>query len=405
MLDLLHSSDKPSRQKIKEAFKGRITQVVRQNRAMVSLAYHMLTTMSYRYEEKGGLDEFAIRNRDHVVLAACGHTKALAMAISASASKDLVKEKDERGLTLLYIASRSGFYDTSELLIENGASINEVQPTGSTPLHSAAYYGHTQTVEVLIQHGAKTDILNQVGNTALDETAKPEIRTLIQTASTDKVLSLTAEFRGKNLVDRVQLFKYEGEVIAKNLIRSQSTLDVATRAEWNNICSSWDPAWHGTRYRHLESILNNGLLPAGSSGIKPEEGHFELNKGYLGVSNWAAAIFLSPCLFYSSHEAYSERVISESQEWCVLLKAYCKPGSYKSYRSTVLNFESTSPDPEMRVPVDDLLVLRVESERNVVVYSLMFVRCSFLENKHMNFDEKLRILGENPSMKCRCSVS
>lgn len=275
--------------------------------------------------------------------------------------------------------------------------------------HGAAYYGHTQTVELLLQHGAKTDIRNKVGNTAQDETAKPEIRTLIQTSSTDKVLSLTAEFRGKNLVDRVQLFKYEGEVIAKNLIRSQSTLDEATRAQCNDICRNWEPAWHGTRYRHLESIMNNGLFPAGSSGIKPEEGHFELNKEYLGISNWAAAIFLSPCLLYSSHEAYSERVISESQEWCVLLKAYCKPGSYKSYRPTVLKFESTFPDPEMRVPVDDLLVLRVESERNVVVHSLMFVRCSFLENKQINLARKMRILGQEPLRTTytapQCSVS
>ena len=207
-------------------------------------------------------------------------------------------------------------------------------------------------------------------------------------------MSVTAEFRPKNLVDRVQLIKYQGEVIAKNLRRSQSTLDEATRAQWNDIFRNWESAWHGTRYRHLESIMNNGLLPAGTSGINPEEGHFELNQEYLGIPNWAAAIFLSPCLFYSSHEAYSERVISESNEWCVLLKAYCKPGSYKSYRPTVLNFESTFPDPEMRVPVDDLLVLRVESERNVVVYSLMFVRCSFLEDTHMTVNEKMRILGE-----------
>ena len=404
MLDLLHSSDKrPSRAQIKEAFKGRMTQVLRQNRAMASVAYDMLTTISNRYEEKFGSDEIAIRICDHFVQAACGHTKALAFPVRFK--KNLVKEKDERGRTLLYIASRSGFYDTCELLLENGASINEVQSTGSTPLHGAAYYGHTQLVELLLQHGAKTDIQNQFGNTALGETAKPEIRTLIQTASTDKILSLTAEFREKNLVDRVQLIKYKGEVIAKNLIRSQSTLDLATRAQWNNICRNWESAWHGTRYRHLESIMNNGLFPAGSRGIKPEEGHFELNKEYLGIRDWAAAIFLSPCLFYSSHEAYSERVISESQEWCVLLKAYCKPGSYESHRATVLKFESTSPDPEMRVPVDELLLLRVESERNVVVCSLMFVRCSFLENKHINFDEKMRILRQEKTLRSLCSVS
>jgi len=48
----------------------------------------------------------------------------------------------------------------------------------------------------------------------------------------------------------------------------------------------------------------------------------------------------------------------------------------------------------MRVPVEDLRVLRVESARNVVVYSLMFVRSSFLEDKHMNLDEKMKILSQ-----------
>lgn len=69
-----------------------------------------------------------------------------------------------------------------------------------------------------------------------------------------------------------------------------------------------------------------------------------------------------------------------------------------SYKSTVINFESVSPDPEIRVPVEDLRLLRVESARNVVVYSLMFVRCDFLENKHMDFDEKMKILSQEKTL-------
>ena len=37
----LHSSNAPSRAQIKAAFKGKITQSLRQNRAMASVAYHM----------------------------------------------------------------------------------------------------------------------------------------------------------------------------------------------------------------------------------------------------------------------------------------------------------------------------------------------------------------------------
>lgn len=401
VLDL--QSSKVSRVEIKAAFKKKTTQSARQNRAMASVAYQMLTSPGGRYMQKLGSDDFVITKSDHFVLAACGHTRALASKISFR--KDLLKDKDERGRTLLYIVCRSGFYDTCELLLERGASINEVQSTGSTPLHGAAYYGHTQIVRLLLQHGAKTAITNQFENTALDESATPEIRRLIQAASADKILSLTAQLKGKNLVYRVRLIKYQGEVIAKELTRDQSALDEDTRAQWNGICCDWESVWHGTRYRHLESIIKDGLRPAGSSGIKPEEGHFELNKEYLGISNWAAAIFLSPCLLYSSHEVYSERVISESQEWCVLVKAYCKPGSYESYKSTVVNFESAFPDPEMRVPVEDLRILRVESARNVVVYSVMFVRLSFLENKHTNLDKKMRILSQEKRLPSLCSIS
>ena len=402
MLDLF-SFNKPSRKEIEKAFKGRLTQKVRQNRALAAVAYHILTSPAGgRYVKKSDLDEFVIKP-DHFVLAACGHTRALASEISSG--KDLLKEKDERDRTLLYIASRSGFYDTCELLLEKGASINEVQSTGSTPLHGAAYYRHTLVVGLLLQHGAKTDIRNQAGSTALDESTTPEIRKLIQIASTDKILSFTAELRGKCLVDRVQLIKYQEDVVAKELTRDQSTLDEYTRAQWEDISRQWDLAWYGTRFKHLESIIKNGLLPAGTNGIMPEPGHFELNKEHLGIPSWAAAIFLSPCVFYSSHKAYSERVESESQEWCVLVKAYCKPGSYKSYKSTVLKFESTYPDPEMRVPVEDLSVLRVESTRNVVVYSVMFVRSSFLEDTHINLDEKMKILGQEKKSPSRYTVS
>ena len=389
---------------IERAFRGRMTQKVRQNRATATVAYHMLTSPGSRYVEKCGLDEFAVTKSDHFVLAACGHTRALASEIRSG--KDLLKDKDERARTLLYIASRSGFYDMCELLLEKGASINVVQSTGSTPLHGAAYYRHTLVVGLLLQHGAKTDIKNQAGNTALDESTTPDIKRLIQTASADKILSFTAELRGKFLVDSVRLIEYQEDVVAKELTRDQSTLDEGTRAQWDGICHQWDLGWHGTRFKHLESIMKNGLFPAGSNGIMPEPGHFTLDQEYLGHASWAAAIFLSPCVLYSSHEAYSERVISESQEWCVLLKAYCKPGSYKSYKSTLLgSVESTSPDPEMRVPVEDLRVLRVESARNVVVYSLMFVRSSFLEDRNISLDEKMKILGQERKSPSWCTVS
>ena len=53
------------------------------------------------------------------------------------------------------------------------------------------------------------------------------------------------------------------------------------------------------------------------------------------------------------------------------------------------------PDcPEYRVPVREQkkeVILRVESARNVVVRSVMFIRTSVLENDEINFDESEKI--------------
>ena len=391
----LNSSD-ASREAIKAAFKKKINQRVRQNRAMVSIAHHMLTSSAGRYKRVEGTDEFVVTRRDHFMLAACGHTHELTLRIAKDSN--IVKRRDEHGRTLLYIASKSGFYDTCNLLLQKGAYVNEAQRDGSTPLHGAAFFGHELIVGLLLQHGAKSDIRNKWGNTAIDESATPSIRSLIQTASGDDISSLAARLKERQLVKSVRLIEYQGEVIAKELTRDPRGLDALTRDELNNIHSTWETAWHGTRYRYLESIIDKGLLPSGSSGIKPAKGHYKLGETHFGIRDWAAAIFLSPSILYASHACYSERIFSESQQWCVLVKAYCKPGSFKSYDPTVFQYEPMDGEPDMpeyRIPVteaDKNVILRVESTRSVVVQSLIFVRLSFLENQNINFEQAMKLL-------------
>ena len=379
---------------IKAAFKMKITQSSRQNRAVVSIACHMLTSSGDRYTQKPGTNEYIVRKHDHFLLAACGHTGQLEFEISNRAN--LVEHKDEHGRTLLYIASKSGFYDTCKMLLQKGASVDEVQRDGSTPLHGAAYFGHAQVVRLLLQHGARTNLRNNWGNASLDESATSEIRRVIQTASVDQIYSLAADLREKQLVQSVRVVEYRGEVIARELIRDPRALDARTQMEWNTIHRTWELAWHGTRFANLESIIRKGLLPAGTGGINPAPGHFRLGEEHFGIHNWAAAIFVSPSILYASHPCYSDRVFSEFQQWCVLVKVYCRPGNLK-YDPTVLQYKPMEgePDPpECRVPVtedDKNVILRVESTRNVVVRSLMFVRLSFLKNQDMNFDQAVRL--------------
>lgn len=381
---------------IKAAFKTKITQSGRQNRAMVSIACHILTSSGDRYTRKPGTDEYIVRKHDHFILAACGHTVQLEFEISTKTN--VVEHKDEHGRTLLYTASKSGFYDTCKMLLQKGATVDEVQRDGSTPLHGAAYFGHAQVVRLLLQHGARTNLRNNWGNAPQDESATSEIRRLIQTASVDQISSLAADLREKQLVLSVRVIEYQGEVIARELIRDPRALDASTRMEWTTIHRTWELAWHGTRFAYLESIIKKGLLPAGTGGINPGAGHFRLGEEHFGIPNWAAAIFVSPSILYASHSCYSDRVSSEFQQWCVLVKVYCRPGTLKSYDPTVKQYKPMEgePDaPECRVPVteaDKNVILRVESTRNVVVRSLIFVRLSFLENQDMNFAQALRLL-------------
>lgn len=70
----------------------------------------------------------------------------------------------------------------------------------------------------------------------------------------------------------------------------------------------------------------------------------------------------------------------------------------KSYDPTVLKYERKDAEPEKpeyRVPVDEEDkngISRVESGRNVVVRSVMFVRTSFLEEQDLYFTEALTLL-------------
>lgn len=108
-----------------------------------------------------------------------------------------------------------------------------------------------------------------------------------------------------------------------------------------------------------------------------------MGKNYLGIENWAAAIFVSSSIAYSSHLAYSERVWSENSKWCCLIKVYCAKGCYKSFDSTVLAYDPIEGEPhkpELRIETDDDNIYRIEKTKNVIVYSVLFVKESFLES-------------------------
>ena len=390
-----------SRTEIKTAFKRRANQNSRQDRVMASLSYHILTsTADGRYRKRG--QEYEIIEKDMFVLASTGYTRALLRDISPYK----LNQGDEHKRTVLYIAARCGFYDTTKALLEAGAPVNQKQIDGSTPLHGAAFYGQELVVKLLLTYGADPAIKNTWGNSPVDEAATDSIKQLFSDHKKDKIAQLASSLISEGLASRVRFKKHEGKIIGKKIIRNYQQIRSMTKRDWDDILCNWEPSWHGTKSKYIKSILSNGLMPSGArlaSGetITPPQNHYQLGQSYFGVSNWAAAIFVSPSLLYASHACYAERFLSESIQWCVVVKTQVRRCSYTDHDPTTLfkqaRIDGEPDNSEYRVPCssDKDKILRVEQSRNVVVTSVVFIKASFLEkissSNELRYDQLQRL--------------
>ena len=209
---------------VKKAFRKKIKepQLQDQDRALASLANHILTSKEQRYQREQN-DLFSIIVRDHFTIAAYGNTEELRVLIRRDNS--LLYTSDEHGRTLLYLACKPGFYDMVEMLLRRGADINKIQRDGSTALHVAAYFCHPHVVRLLLEYGARTDVKNTWQQTALQESHSTEITNLIQNASSDFIFSVKTKFMDLQLVSEMRPVKFKGQIIAKELIRHPSRFD------------------------------------------------------------------------------------------------------------------------------------------------------------------------------------
>ena len=110
--------------------------------------------------------------------------------------------------------------------------------------------------------------------------------------------------------------------------------------ERNPILQQYEKCYHGTKYDNLLSILEHGFLKPGDrkpDGTKIEvpSGHIPCGVKCFGKENWAAAVFVSPSLFYSCEDAYGERIKSENKNWCCVMEARAKPNSYIKEGTTI----------------------------------------------------------------------
>ncbi|CAN5340080.1 Cj1386 family hemin-binding protein [soil metagenome] len=96
--------------------------------------------------------------------ARAGDTDELRKMITAGMPVNLA---DEKGQTLLMLASYNGNPDTTRMLLEYGAEVDQKNDHGQTPLGGVAFKGYPEIAELLIEHGADLNADNGGGMTPI----------------------------------------------------------------------------------------------------------------------------------------------------------------------------------------------------------------------------------------------
>ena len=378
--EVLKINSKATKYECKSAFRKLITSPNIEEKKRGSLAYDILCNKN-KYIKKGNL--YSTKIKDHFYYVIIGDFENLKKIYEKD--KNILKEKDELGRNLLYISARNGFNDICEFLLEEGMDPNETQGTKSTPLHGAAFYNQDSTVKLLLEYGAKTEIKNIDGKTVLEDAYSKKIKEIILNSQKDKITNLLNDLINKKLAKKLILVKYDNQIIGKKIIRNEEML-----SSYINNEKEWEIGWHGTKFEFLESIMKYGLYPSGSKlengyEIKPLKGHVQLNIKVDKFNNWAKAIFVSPSIFYAGHPAYAKTIISNNIEYSVLIETRIKKGKFTQHKPTVVKYAQKNGEPtfiEYRIEVkdDSNLIMRIESEKNVIVTSILFAKTDFLKN-------------------------
>jgi ankyrin repeat protein len=131
-------------------------------------------------------------------------------------------------------------------------------------------------------------------------------------------------------------------------------------------------AYHGTNINAIRSILLDSLVLPGtvvSNGkrIQPPSNHFARDKTYFGVNDFAAAIFLSPSIYYSSDPTYATPFSDGDRQLIPVLECSVKRGSYDVYPGTVGGYTAQ--------PGDDMQALewRVKDPASIEINGVLFI--------------------------------
>jgi hypothetical protein len=199
--------------------------------------------------------------------------------------------------SLLYLAVRGNMADVVEQLFDTGCRVNG-RSNGSTALHAAVYYGHAHLAHYLVSRGADPHLPNSSGHTPVQEAPTRALRASMLAVARRPVpafirMVLGTDERGGGGgggcvgtgggtcagavtgtgtdadtntdtdgaqwgMSEVQHIRHGGRVVAFRMARA---MDETQR---RNIAHNWYVAWHGTRVRHVRSILQHGLCRPGT---------------------------------------------------------------------------------------------------------------------------------------------
>ncbi len=125
----------------------------------------ILTESSWVAEERIYQDG---ANLLHFLLLQSHSTKTLIdiLNILLKSDIDLNAATFRDSITPLYMALRDGQIEIAEILISNGANINQIDYFGNSLLHIATMNNNTNLVRLLLDYGASPEIVNENGQYA-----------------------------------------------------------------------------------------------------------------------------------------------------------------------------------------------------------------------------------------------
>ena len=190
----------------------------------------------------------------------------------------------------------------------------------------------------------------------------------------EKIVQLTYALIKENIANKLIFIGGYNELYGIKIIRSEYYYP----KQFIDSKENWIPAWHGTKFESLQSIMELGLklpgtkLPNGTE-IKPLEGHIDRYVEVNDDKDWAKGIFVSQSIFYSACEVYGRIIKSLGIEWIVLIETRVRMGSFKTRGSTVTDYKLIEGEPEN-------LEFKVENESDVVVVGILFLNKNLIKN-------------------------